>query len=201
MISDAERNQILATLKDFSSIAKIGTLNNLFLTTFAELVDKKQQQTVSLQETMHQLDVLIAILEKVRLKRENYISLMQHVKVFVDDRVTQKKGYKILSKVIERFELGDLDEIAEIKERILPMMKGSANKERITLISSFINAMRQVPRQAGDQAQLAKTIELMRSFVIELIGCFNNSNQKIRTGAQETFLALAQILSDFKAIP
>ena len=201
MISDAERNQILATLKDFSSIAKIGTLNNLFLTTFAELVDKKQQQTVSLQETMHQLDVLIAILEKVRLKRENYISLMQHVKVFVDDRVTQKKGYKILSKVIERFELGNLDEIAEIKERILPMMKGSANKERITLISSFINAMRQVPRQAGDQAQLAKTIELMRSFVIELIGCFNNSNQKIRTGAQETFLALAQILSDFKAIP
>ena len=142
MISDAERNQILATLKDFSSIAKIGTLNNLFLTTFAELVDKKQQQTVSLQETMHQLDVLIAILEKVRLKRENYISLMQHVKVFVDDRVTQKKGYKILSKVIERFELSNLDEIAEIKERILPMMKGSANKERITLISSFINAMR-----------------------------------------------------------
>ena len=142
MISDSERNQILTTLKDFSSIAKIGTLNNLFLTTFAELVDKKQQQKVSLQETMHQLDVLIAILEKVRLKRENYISLMQHVKVFVDDRVTQKKGYKILSKVIERFELSNLDEIAEIKERILPMMKGSANKERITLISSFINAMR-----------------------------------------------------------
>ena len=91
---------------------------------------------------MHQLDVLIAILEKVRLKRENYISLIQHVKVFVDDRVTQKKGYKILSKVIERFELANLDEITEIKERILPMMKGSANKERITLISSFINAMR-----------------------------------------------------------
>lgn len=37
---------------------------------------------------MQQLDVLIAMLEKVRLKRENYLSLMQHVKVFIDDRAT-----------------------------------------------------------------------------------------------------------------
>ncbi len=41
-----------------------------------------------MEEAMLQLDVLIAILEKVRLKRENYLTLMQHVKVFVDDRTT-----------------------------------------------------------------------------------------------------------------
>ena len=59
--------------------------------------------------------MLIAILEKVRLKKENYLSLMQYVKVFADDRQTQKKAYKILSKVIARFELESLDEIVEIK--------------------------------------------------------------------------------------
>ena len=90
---------------------------------------------------MLQLDVLIAILEKVRLKRENYITLMQNVKVFTDERQTQKKGYKILAKVIERFELHSLDDIAEIKQTITPIMKGQANKERILLIASFVRAV------------------------------------------------------------
>ena len=41
-MNDAQKRQVLATLKDFSSIAKSGTLNNLFLATFSELVQKKQ---------------------------------------------------------------------------------------------------------------------------------------------------------------
>ena len=41
MITDAERVQILATLQDFSSIAKIGTLNKMFLENFCELVEQK----------------------------------------------------------------------------------------------------------------------------------------------------------------
>jgi len=35
-----------------------------------------------------QLDVLIAILEKVSLKRENYLTLMTNAKIFVADRQT-----------------------------------------------------------------------------------------------------------------
>ena len=66
---------------------------------------------------------------------------MQHVKVFADDRSTQKKAYKILAKVIERFELTGLDEITEIKETITPLMKGQASKDRVVLINSFINAV------------------------------------------------------------
>lgn len=85
-MNDAEKRQVLKTLKDFSSIAKSGTLNNLFLVTFAELVEKKKNSTATLAEVLLQLDVLIAILEKVRLKRENYLTLMQHVKVFAEDR-------------------------------------------------------------------------------------------------------------------
>jgi len=52
IMSDTDRAQVLMTLKDFSSVAKIGTLNNLFLTTFAELVDRKQNHSIELQETM-----------------------------------------------------------------------------------------------------------------------------------------------------
>ena len=140
-MNDSQKSQVLTTLKDFSSISKIGTLNNLFLTSFAELVEKKQSNAATPAEILLQIDVLIAILEKVRLKKENYLTLMQHVKVFADDRSTQKKAYKILAKVVERFELTGLDEITEIKETITPLMKGQASKDRVVLINSFINAV------------------------------------------------------------
>jgi hypothetical protein len=58
---------------------------------------------------MLQLDLLIALMEKVKLKKENYVALMQGVKIFVDDRSTQKKGYRILTKIIERFDLESFD--------------------------------------------------------------------------------------------
>ena len=121
-MTDGERKQVLTTLQDFSSIAKSGTLNNLFLMSFAELVERKQNKSIQTDELLNQMDVLMAILEKVRLKRENYLTLMENVKVFIDDRLIQKKGYKVLSKVIERFELQNLDEVAEIKAKITPIM-------------------------------------------------------------------------------
>ena len=58
---------------------------------------------------MLQLDILIALMEKVKLKKENYVALMRGVKIFVDDRTTQKKGYRILTKIVERFDLESLD--------------------------------------------------------------------------------------------
>jgi hypothetical protein len=58
---------------------------------------------------MLQLDLLIALMEKVKLKKENYVALMQGVKIFVDDRSTQKKGYRILTKIIDRFDLENFE--------------------------------------------------------------------------------------------
>jgi hypothetical protein len=45
------------------------------------------------------------MMEQVNLKKENYIEVMRGVKMFVSDKQTQKKGYKILAKVIEKYEL------------------------------------------------------------------------------------------------
>lgn len=75
---------------------------------------------------------------------------MQHVKIFAEDRQTQKKGYKILAKVIERFELDSLDNIVEIKQTITPIMRGQTNKDRINLIKSFINAVKKVEKDTTD---------------------------------------------------
>jgi hypothetical protein len=60
---------------------------------------------------MLKLDVIIAMIDKVKLQKANYIEVMRGVKIFVDNKGTQKKGYKILSKVIEKFELNGLSEL------------------------------------------------------------------------------------------
>ena len=49
---------------------------------------------------------------------------MLGVKAFIEEKQTQKKGYKILSRVVERIHLENLDELIEIKNEITPMMKG-----------------------------------------------------------------------------
>ena len=73
---------------------------------------------------MLQLDIIIALMEKVKLKKENYVALMRGVKIFVDDKATQKKGYKIPTKVVERFDLESFEQLVEIKTEITPLMKG-----------------------------------------------------------------------------
>ena len=100
VLNDQERQQVIVTLKDFSSIAKSGTLNNLFLNSYAELVQAKQNGQIEPIKLLLQLDVLIALMEKIRLNRDNYVTLMQSLKVFVEDKLTEKRGYKILIKVI-----------------------------------------------------------------------------------------------------
>lgn len=102
---------------------------------------------------MLRLDVLLAMMEKVKLKKENQLTLMSGVKVFVDDRQTQKKGYRVLSRIIEKFELESIDELIQIKEEITPMMKGQPTKQRLHLIKSFILAMANL-KGKGDQSVL-----------------------------------------------
>jgi hypothetical protein len=106
---------VLATLQDFSSIAKSGAFSNRFLTSFSELVAQKEGRSVSNEQILLNLDVLIAMMEKVKLNKDNQVALMLGVKVFVSDKATQKKGYKILSRVVERIDLQNFDELVDIK--------------------------------------------------------------------------------------
>lgn len=99
----------LHAIQEFASISKAVTLNNKFLLSFAELVAGKEAGTADTDRVSLELDILIALMEKVKLKKENYVEVMRGVKVFVDDRNTQKKGYKMLTKVVERFELENFD--------------------------------------------------------------------------------------------
>ena len=64
------------------------------------------------------------MMEQVSLNKENKVSLMQGVKLFIDDKLTQKKGYKLLSRIVQRFKCESLDELLEIKTEIMPLMKG-----------------------------------------------------------------------------
>ena len=69
------------------------------------------------------------------------------------------------------------------------------------LINSFITAVAKVTVGNAQQSDLPRVIELFRSFIIELISAIRNSNQKIRSGAEEAFVAIAKVLSSYQSIP
>ena len=71
------------------------------------------------------------MMEKVKLNRDNYVAVMSGVKVFVEHNHTQKRGYKLLARVIENYQLSSIDELFQIKTEITPLMKGSASKQRL----------------------------------------------------------------------
>jgi len=94
------------------------------LTAFAEVAQQAELSNGPRDDVLFKLDVLIAMMEKVTLKKENYVALMRGVKYLVNDKQTQKKGYKILSRVIERYEVERVEELSQIKAEITPLMKG-----------------------------------------------------------------------------
>lgn len=81
------------------------------------------------------------MMEKVNLNKDNYVAVMNGVKVFVESPHTQKRGYKLLARVIEKYQLQSVDELFQIKTEITPLMKGSASKQRLQLIKSYIDAL------------------------------------------------------------
>ena len=78
------------------------------------------------------------MMEKVKLKKENYITLMKGVKIFIDEPLTQKQGYKILAKVIEKYELADINELFVIQKELNPLMVGQTSKQRLSLIHAYV---------------------------------------------------------------
>ena len=61
-----------------------------------------------------ELEVLKAIMEKVKLKKENYITLMKGMNTFIHGRDTQKQAYKLLAMVIEKYEIANVSELMQI---------------------------------------------------------------------------------------
>jgi len=85
-------------------------------------------------------------------------------------------------------------------------MKGSASKQRLQLIKSYIDALIRFSEAAlvtatedDKQKLLTKIMDLIRSMIIELIGAINNSNLKIRNLSGEIFLRISLLLSNYKA--
>lgn len=137
---------MLLTLQDFASIAKSVRMSNTFLQDFANLLvrftpNASGMRLISEQAAEKELEVLRAIMEKVKLKKENYVSLMKGLKIFIDCPTTTKQAYKLLAKIIEKYELTGLSELVEIHRELSPLLAGQASKQRVMLIQSYVVQM------------------------------------------------------------
>lgn len=89
-MSEGDKKQLLTTLQDFASIGKSVKMSNAFLLEFANLHMKftpNPQSGVRMVTEIHaqkELEVLRAMMEKVKLNKENYVTLMKGLKLFID---------------------------------------------------------------------------------------------------------------------
>ena len=117
-----ESSQLLKTMQDFASISKQTKLSNMFLEAYASLVHMHEETLTMQQQGQHaadvflvrynqilrRFDVLISLIEKVKLKKENQMSLLQGIKALIQDGRTKKKAYKLMAGVVKRFEFEDM---------------------------------------------------------------------------------------------
>lgn len=88
---------------------------------------------------MKNLDVLIAMLEQVKLNKANQQILMQGIKVFVNDFKAKKKAFKLLAKIVEKYDIeGNINELVQIDREITPLVEARATKPRLRLINAYI---------------------------------------------------------------
>lgn len=145
--TEGDRAQILTALQDFASISKSIKMSNLFLQEFAGLHQRFTPNPLNgirlVQElpAQRELEVLLAMMEKVKLVKDNYISLMKGLKLFIENTQTQKTAYKLLAKIIEKFELANIQELQQIQKELNPLLKGQASKQRVMLILSYVKQM------------------------------------------------------------
>ena len=82
----------------------------------------------------------MAMLEKVKLNKSNQVQLMHGIKIFIQDFKTKKKGYKLLAKIVEKFEIEDnINELVEIDQEVTPLVEAQATKQRLRLIYAYVS--------------------------------------------------------------
>ena len=184
--------KILVTLQDFASIAKSGKLSNLFLQSFAEVVTLKEASGEA-WSVLRNLDVLIAILEKVKLNKANQLVLMQGIKIFINDFKTKKKAYKLLARIVERYELeGGIQELLQIHQEVTPLVEGRATKPRLRLIGAYISQVKNfVDTQ---EVTLDQVQSVLKQYIIELVSAMTNTNLKIRSLAESIFKDISHMM-------
>lgn len=125
-----------------------------------------------------------AIMEKVKLTKDNMVTLMKGTKDFIQCHATQKQAYKLLAKIIEKYQLANIAELIQIQKELNPLLMGQASKQRVMLIQSYVSQMNKFKE---DPANTATMIEILKVVIIDLIGGYSSPNNKLRSHAEEVF--------------
>jgi hypothetical protein len=150
---------------------------------------------------LRSLDVLIAMMDQVKLKKENQLILMQGIKVFINDFKTKNKAYKLLSLIVKKYELDQgIDELLQIHKELTPLIEGQATKQRLRLIQAYIEQIKTFTIE-NKECTLDQVGVLLKHYIIELINSMSNTNLKIRTLSQAIFTDICFLMrTKFNAV-
>ena len=119
---------------------------------------------------------------------------MQGIKIFINDFKTKKKAYKLLAKIVEKYELETgIQELLQIHQEVTPLVEGQATKPRLRLISAYISQMKNYVEN-NEEVSLDQVQAILKQYIIELINAMTNTNLKIRAIAEDTFKDICTIM-------
>ncbi len=123
-------------------------------------------------------------MEKVKLTKQNMVTLMKGMHDFIHCQFTQKAAYKLLAKIIEKYQLENISELIKIQKEINPLLIGQASKQRVMLIQSYVS---QMSRFKDNIENLPIMMDILKVVIIDLISGYSSHNTKLRNHAEEVF--------------
>ena len=119
---------------------------------------------------------------------------MQGIKIFINDFKTKKKAYKLLAKIVEKYQLENgLQELLQIHQEVTPLVEGQATKPRLRLINAYICQMKNFIENNQD-VSLDQVQAVLKQYIVELINAMTNTNLKIRGLAESIFKDICSIM-------
>ena len=70
-----------------------------------------EERFVSFNRISRKLDVLVGLISKTQLNKENQYTLLSKAKELTTDSKTRKKAYKLMAEIIKKFEFSSLSEL------------------------------------------------------------------------------------------
>lgn len=64
---------------------------------------------------------------------------MQGIKGFIEDARTKKKAYKLMARIVEKYQLENgLQELSQIHSELTSLAEGQNSKQRLRLVKAYV---------------------------------------------------------------
>jgi hypothetical protein len=179
VVSELRENEhmtLLKTISHFGWLCKKTKLNDLFFNELTaiiqeftdfetdEKVDKngmeldeedKQNQNrdreASKKKILRKIDIIICLMEQIRLSKKHCELIIQFADNIAKSKITQKKAFKILSIILQNYEVSTYAELQEMFSKLTGYaFNPSQQKQKLLMFKIFLSKIKKPQKETDD---------------------------------------------------